>query len=168
MPAPSPGVVDCLWSATPQSFRQSLDPAVDADHFDHLLDAWTPRDEQLAALADRCHLASASADQPAYQLAALAIISKARSTWAKGRLATVYKVTPGRLEDSWRQLSPDDRSLLGHFMMSLDPNLMDKAHASLVTFVGTLQAADPDEVAAATAYLYGRALTETLDTGSGK
>ena len=77
-PAPTTGagVIDCLWSGTPPSFQQSFSGSVDSSHFDALLDAYTPTDEQLVALADHCRL-TGSADQPAPQIAALAIMSRA-------------------------------------------------------------------------------------------
>ncbi len=168
-PAPSApaAVVDCLWAATPASFRQSFIGSVDADHFDKLVDAYTPTDEQLVAMADRCRL-TGSADQPAYETAALAIMSKARWIWAQARLTSVYKLAPAQLEDAWRQVSPEDRSVISRFMQTLDPDLFDKINGPLNSFTAALHATDPDEVATVTAYLYGRAQVEGLQGGGSK
>jgi hypothetical protein len=165
---PSPGVVDCLWSGTPQSFQRSLSGTVDADHFDALVDAYTPTDQQLVALADRCHVAGAP-DEPGYQIAALAIMSKARLAWAQARLTTVYKLTPAQLEDAWKLVPPADRAVISRFMQTLDPDLFNQLNAPLVAFTAALHASsDPDEVATITAYLYGRSLLEALEAGAAK
>jgi len=167
-PAVSPAAVDCLWAATPPSFRQSLSGSVDAAHFDALIDAYTPADQQLVALAARCHLAGVR-DEPGYQIAALAIMSKARLIWAQARLTTIYKLTPAQLDDAWKLVPPADRAVISRFMQTLDPDLFNQLNAPLVAFAAALHASsDPDEVATITAYLYGRSLLESLGAGAGK
>ena len=165
-PAPTTGagVIDCLWSGTPPSFQQSFSGSVDSSHFDALLDAYTPTDEQLVALADHCRL-TGSADQPAPQIAALAIMSRARLTWAQARLTTVYKLTPGQLEDAWKLVPPEGRAVFSRFMQTLDPDLFSQLNAPFTAFAAALHASDPDEVATVTAYLYGRSLLEALESG---
>ena len=92
------------WRASGNRFIGS----VDAGHFDSLIDAYTPTDQQLVAMADHCHVAG-SADHPVYETAALAIASQARWIQAQARPTDVYKLTPAQLEDARRLVSPDDR-----------------------------------------------------------